>query len=175
MFVMITGEEPFQADSCEELLHSVRNIQLELAMGAWGHVSAAAKNLLAGLVCVDADRRLSASEALAHPWFADGRSATPTTPLASPLCQRLAPSLAPPQLDIDPCNKRRYSCVDTDSADADSTAVTAADGKANPATDGLNKRRRLDQLCGSHGKAVIDHHRFVLAPAQQHNLKQSSN
>lgn len=35
----------------------------------WSHISDEARNFVESLICVDVDKRLSASQALAHPWI----------------------------------------------------------------------------------------------------------
>ncbi|CBZ52742.1 putative CAM kinase [Neospora caninum Liverpool] len=68
VFTMIGGYEPFYPPS------ECISADLEFDDRYWGCVSAEAKDFISRLLMKDPRRRMNADEALAHPWFANGRS-----------------------------------------------------------------------------------------------------
>ena len=63
---------PFKASSNSELYQQIENspnvLGRELKLTEWRHVSESARDLVTKLLCPDPAKRLSADEALQHPW-----------------------------------------------------------------------------------------------------------
>lgn len=79
LYTMLSGKTPFassESDSPEAILRRIGEARPDLSSGLWESVSAPAKELVRQLLHVDPGQRLSAAEALRHPWLV-GRAALP--------------------------------------------------------------------------------------------------
>ncbi|KAI6692731.1 hypothetical protein NL676_020441 [Syzygium grande] len=72
MYVMIVGSLPFWGESASEVFEVVLRGSLRFPARAFSTVSAAAKDLLRRMICRDVSRRISAEQALRHPWILSG-------------------------------------------------------------------------------------------------------
>ncbi|XP_030472217.1 phosphoenolpyruvate carboxylase kinase 1 [Syzygium oleosum] len=72
MYVMIVGSPPFWGESASEVFEAVLRGNLRFPARAFRMVSAAAKDLLRKMICRDVSRRISAEQALRHPWILSG-------------------------------------------------------------------------------------------------------
>ncbi|CAB9514247.1 MAP kinase-activated protein kinase 2 (Fragment) [Seminavis robusta] len=75
-FLLLSDEFPFHGEGKQEIMAMVLSGKFSLDGPHWAHVSEMAKDFVAKLLTVDEDKRLSAEEALQHPWI---RSATQQT------------------------------------------------------------------------------------------------
>lgn len=69
LFEMLSGEHPFDAEEEKDLYSMIRHGRYEMNSPVWGKVSAQAKDLVSSILVVDPLSRLSATEALKHPWL----------------------------------------------------------------------------------------------------------
>ena len=69
MYILLTGRPPFGGSNDEEILSKVKKGKFDLVKYPWGIISAEAKDLIKQLIEIDPYKRLSAKEALQHPWF----------------------------------------------------------------------------------------------------------
>lgn len=69
LFMLLSGYPPFHDESDTVLFEKIRKGKFEFDDEVWSHVSADAKDLIQKLLVVDPMKRLTALEALAHPWF----------------------------------------------------------------------------------------------------------
>ena len=69
MYILLTGKPPFGGINDEEILLKVKKGKFDLAKYPWGVISNEAKDLIKKLIEVDPTKRLSAEDALQHPWF----------------------------------------------------------------------------------------------------------
>jgi len=76
MFVMLFGFPPFHGENDEIIFRKIKagfDPRVRAGWGAWfpeaAPVSASARDLIAKLLTIDTSARLSAAEALAHPWM----------------------------------------------------------------------------------------------------------
>ncbi len=105
VYIMLSGDPPFSGDCgitcgwregkpCEEcaenLLEEIQAGYFDFAAPAWRRVSGAAKDLIARML-VRADERITASQALQHPWLRHQEEA-PQTPLLTPKRLSSAPA-----------------------------------------------------------------------------------
>eukprot|EP00192_Tetraselmis_astigmatica_P006752 CAMPEP_0117666762 /NCGR_PEP_ID=MMETSP0804-20121206/10562_1 /TAXON_ID=1074897 /ORGANISM="Tetraselmis astigmatica, Strain CCMP880" /LENGTH=701 /DNA_ID=CAMNT_0005474355 /DNA_START=320 /DNA_END=2425 /DNA_ORIENTATION=- len=79
-YVLLCGSPPFWGETDEELFENIINAPLDLELAPWPSVSEGAKNLLSRLLSKDDKLRMSASQALSHPWVREG-GAAPDIPL----------------------------------------------------------------------------------------------
>ena len=70
MYVMLTGKMPFAGSMTEEISANIQSGSLILRDKAWKGLSTGATDLLKKLLVVEPEGRLSAEEALKHPWLA---------------------------------------------------------------------------------------------------------
>lgn len=73
MYILISGEPPFndpKADN-EAIMKKVEKGKYDISKGVWKSVSAEAKDLIKKLLTYDPVDRISAEEALKHPWIQD--------------------------------------------------------------------------------------------------------
>ena len=68
-FILLGGYPPFHDDGKTKNFHNqMKTGQFEFEPEYWMHISAAAKELIRGLLTVNAAQRLTVDQALAHPW-----------------------------------------------------------------------------------------------------------
>ncbi len=69
MYILLTGRPPFNGSSEEEIMKKIKEGIYDLKKYPWGIISEEAKDLLKGLLQVNAKKRFSAKQALEHKWF----------------------------------------------------------------------------------------------------------
>jgi calcium-dependent protein kinase len=74
MYVMLSGTPPFTGLEDSEILVKVKKGSYSFGHRAWTNVSEQAKNLVQLMMNVDVQARISAHDALMHPWFERARS-----------------------------------------------------------------------------------------------------
>lgn len=70
LYILLGGYPPFIDDNQRKLFKKIRKGDYEFHEEYWGPVSEDAKNLISNLLCVKAERRLTAREALQSNWIA---------------------------------------------------------------------------------------------------------
>jgi len=80
LYILLCGKVPFGGNSDREIMRNVTRGKYSLTDPAWEHISDSAKSLVAQLLEVDPVKRLTASQALAHPWIEQVEN-TSTVPL----------------------------------------------------------------------------------------------
>lgn len=68
-YILLGGYPPFIEQNQRELFKKIKRGQYEFHVEYWGQISKEAKDLIAGLLTVDPDRRMSAEKALQNPWI----------------------------------------------------------------------------------------------------------
>jgi len=69
-YILLCGFPPFYNEDLPQLFEQILKAEYDFPTEYWGHVSKDAKNFISRLLVVDPSKRLSATEALAHPWLA---------------------------------------------------------------------------------------------------------
>ena len=69
LYILLSGIHPFQLEDEEEMLVNIENAQWGWVGDAWKSMSIEAKDLVSNLLCPDPAKRLTAAQALEHPWF----------------------------------------------------------------------------------------------------------
>lgn len=69
LFILLAGYPPFWSSSDEKLLLSILQGHYTMPSPYWDNVSSEAKDLVQRLLVVEPSKRLTASEALSHPWL----------------------------------------------------------------------------------------------------------
>lgn len=70
LYSLLCGYTPFADENQEQMFARIKKAEYEFFPEEWSRISQNAKDLIAGLLTVDPDRRLSAAEALESNWFA---------------------------------------------------------------------------------------------------------
>jgi serine/threonine protein kinase len=71
LFRLLSGERPFSTDSAQMLRRDTIELRYDVQGRNWEGVSAAAKDLVRKLL-INRDERMTAEQALQHPWFSEG-------------------------------------------------------------------------------------------------------
>ncbi|PXF41769.1 Myosin light chain kinase A [Gracilariopsis chorda] len=71
LHIMLTRRYPFAGETIQETLELVVRGRFSLIGSEWDRISEDAKSLLQGLLREDPQERLTARDALSHPWFSD--------------------------------------------------------------------------------------------------------
>lgn len=77
-FEMLSGRKPFEGAHTKSVLYAILDGRWSFHGPEWAGISDEAKHFITQLICIDVDRRLSAEQALQHPWItreSPGRSA----------------------------------------------------------------------------------------------------
>jgi len=69
IYVMLCGFPPFYDDDEEEMFKLITAAKLEFPSPYWDDISSLAKDLITGLLHADSKKRLTAEQALQHPWI----------------------------------------------------------------------------------------------------------
>ncbi|KAK8552159.1 hypothetical protein V6N13_120578 [Hibiscus sabdariffa] len=94
LHVLLVGVLPFQGDSLKAVFEAITNVKLDFHSGIWESVSKPARDLLARMLTRDVSSRITADEALRHPWilFYTERSLK-TLSIKSKLKNQVGPSI----------------------------------------------------------------------------------
>lgn len=68
-YILLGGYPPFIEQNQRELFKKIKRGQYEFHAEYWGSISSDAKNLIAGMLTVDPEKRLDASQCLRAPWI----------------------------------------------------------------------------------------------------------
>ncbi|XP_015901876.3 calcium-dependent protein kinase 26 [Ziziphus jujuba] len=79
LYILLSGMPPFWGKTKSRIFDAVRAADLRFPSDPWDHISASAKNLIAGMLCVDPSKRLTAAQVLAHSWMEDCAQVTQET------------------------------------------------------------------------------------------------
>jgi calcium-dependent protein kinase len=74
MYVLLTKKPPFGGDTSEEIIEKIKKGVFDMTSPPFNKISSSAKDLLQKLLTLDIKKRISAQEALCHPWFKEQQS-----------------------------------------------------------------------------------------------------
>ena len=74
MYILLSGRPPFPGDSDKEIMDKVALGKYDLEESPFDQLSNSGKDLIKKLLVKDPKKRISASEALNHPWFKENKS-----------------------------------------------------------------------------------------------------
>jgi len=98
LFVLLGGYAPFEDDpnGGVKLFEKIKKAKYSFNPKYWNHVSEEAKDLIRNLLVVDPSQRLTAEQALSHPWIAKHQPAQLPTVSAAASTETLTPSTSAP-------------------------------------------------------------------------------
>mmetsp|Transcript_5607 Transcript_5607/g.15401 ORF Transcript_5607/g.15401 Transcript_5607/m.15401 type:complete len:326 (+) Transcript_5607:83-1060(+) len=76
VYILLCGFPPFYAENDALLFQQIKAGKYEFLRPYWDPVSAEAKDFVAKLLVVDPKRRMTADQALGHPWLANSQAAS---------------------------------------------------------------------------------------------------
>jgi serine/threonine protein kinase len=104
LYSMLAGFPPFYNESNPALVRQIRKGEFEFHSPYWDNISAAAKELVSGLLVVDPARRFTVHQCLEHPWIHNAGEASSKKlhrhPLRRPLDSPLARNDAAAKLPV---------------------------------------------------------------------------
>ncbi|KAK4844533.1 hypothetical protein QYF36_021371 [Acer negundo] len=71
LYILLSGMPPFWGKTKTKIFEAVKAADLRFPSNPWDHISASARDLIVGMLCIDPSKRLSATEVLAHSWIGD--------------------------------------------------------------------------------------------------------
>ncbi len=117
VYILLCGYPPFYGESEKQIYEMVRVGKFDFPDEEWGRVSPQAKDLIEKMLIVDPKDRLTAKEALQHPWLFTNRS-RPISPLPG------GPMLGFPRGTTD------SSCASSDGGRAEAEAEEERSGES---------------------------------------------
>lgn len=75
-YILLCGFPPFYGDTVPEIFEQIMEANFDYPEEYWGTISKDAKDFINRLLVVDSDKRLTAGDALRHPWLAGGSHGT---------------------------------------------------------------------------------------------------
>jgi calcium-dependent protein kinase len=72
LYIMLTGRPPFVAASDAEIFELILKGEVPFPEERWKKISPAAKDLVERMLTYDPLKRITAKEALGHPWIKQG-------------------------------------------------------------------------------------------------------
>mmetsp|Transcript_13951 Transcript_13951/g.10056 ORF Transcript_13951/g.10056 Transcript_13951/m.10056 type:complete len:111 (-) Transcript_13951:375-707(-) len=69
LFMLLSGEPPFQGKTEVEVYKNISIGRVDFKSKIWNWISAEAKDLIRSLMTYNWQDRMTASEAITHPWF----------------------------------------------------------------------------------------------------------
>ena len=74
MYILLSGRPPFAGDNDKEIMDKVAIGKYDLETSPFDKLSKSGKDLIRKLLVMEPSKRISAQEALAHPWFKENKS-----------------------------------------------------------------------------------------------------
>ena len=71
MYILLSGTPPFNASSDAEMKTKILDGSFAMEGKVWDEVSDEAKDLITQLLTLETEERISAGDALSHPWIAE--------------------------------------------------------------------------------------------------------
>lgn len=78
-YILLTGTPPFAMTPIARLMFQILNVDVPFPEEKWGGISADARNFVAALLVKEPADRLTASQALAHPWIVGSKASHAST------------------------------------------------------------------------------------------------
>ncbi|KAF5747197.1 putative calcium-dependent protein kinase [Tripterygium wilfordii] len=76
LYILLCGEPPFWAENEKDIFNEILKGNLELNRSPWRSISSLAKDLVKKMLTQDPKKRITAAQALEHPWLKEGGEAS---------------------------------------------------------------------------------------------------
>jgi calcium/calmodulin-dependent protein kinase I len=74
-YILLCGFPPFYGEKVPDIFDKILAAQYDYPSEYWGHISTEATNFIDSLLQLNAAKRLTAKQALEHPWLKEGAAA----------------------------------------------------------------------------------------------------
>lgn len=74
LYILLTSRPPFAGDNDDQIISRVKGGKYDMSLSPWDKISSEAKDLVKNLLQIDSTKRLSAEQALSHPWIIKNES-----------------------------------------------------------------------------------------------------
>jgi len=81
LYILLCGYPPFFSENEPDLFELITKVEFEFHPKYWSHISEEAKDLISKLLLKDPKKRLTAVQALEHPWFKNDKESSPMNPI----------------------------------------------------------------------------------------------
>ena len=69
MYILLSGEPPFNGEDDNEILMKVKKGKFDFSSPKWRTISESAKSLIKQMLSFNPETRIKAKDALSHEWF----------------------------------------------------------------------------------------------------------
>nr|GME13379.1 calcium-dependent protein kinase 29 [Ipomoea batatas] len=76
LYILLSGFPPFWGETEKAIFEEILKAQLDLESSPWPSISSSAKDLIRKMLTVDPQKRITAAEALEHPWLKEDGDAS---------------------------------------------------------------------------------------------------
>ncbi|KAI4316988.1 hypothetical protein L6164_024905 [Bauhinia variegata] len=188
LYILLSGVPPFWAENEKGIFEAVRKGDYDLQSSPWPSISAAAKDLIRKMLTYDPKKRITAAEALEHPWMKEGGEAS-DKPIDSAVFKRMkqframnkmkklalkviAESLSEEEIQG---LKQMFNNMDTDG----SGTITFEELKTGLSRLGSklseNEIKQLMEAADVDRSGSIDYIEFITATMHRHRLEREEN
>ncbi|KAK3243226.1 hypothetical protein CYMTET_47108 [Cymbomonas tetramitiformis] len=71
LYMLLSGQLPFEGENGNLIKTKIRGAMLDFPPGQWSEISSSATDLIKEMMSLDWERRITAVDALSHPWFSE--------------------------------------------------------------------------------------------------------
>ncbi|KFK35914.1 hypothetical protein AALP_AA4G052700 [Arabis alpina] len=188
LYILLSGVPPFWAETEKGIFDAVLEGEIDFVTHPWPSISNSAKDLVRRMLTLDPKRRISAAEALQHPWLREGGEAS-DKPIDSAVLSRmkqframnklkkLALKVIAENIDTEEIQglKAMFANIDTDN----SGTITYEELKEGLAKLGSKltetEVKQLMDAADVDGNGSIDYIEFITATMHRHRLESNEN
>ncbi|VFQ63187.1 unnamed protein product [Cuscuta campestris] len=88
LYILLCGRPPFWADNEKGIFKKILGGEIDLQTQPWPSISSDAKDLITKMLCMEPKKRITAAQALEHPWLKEDGKAT-DLPMDSAVLSRM--------------------------------------------------------------------------------------
>ncbi|KAA3488974.1 calcium-dependent protein kinase 29-like isoform X1 [Gossypium australe] len=189
LYILLSGVPPFWGETDKEIFKAVSEGNLDLKSQPWPTISEGAKDLIRKMLARDPKKRITAAQALEHPWMKEGGEAS-DKPIDSAVLSRLkqfrvmnklkklALKVIAENLSSEEENKglqQMFNNIDTDGSGA-ITLEELRDGLARLGSKLTEPEiKQLMDAADVDKSGTIDYIEFVTATMHRHRLDREDN
>ncbi|GAY42854.1 hypothetical protein CUMW_070110 [Citrus unshiu] len=188
LYILLSGVPPFWAETEKGIFEAILEGNLDLQSSPWPSISGQAKDLIRKMLTKDPKKRITAAEALEHPWLKED-GATSDKPIDSAVLTRmkqframnkmkkLALKVIAENLSTEEIKglKQMFNNIDTD-ASGTITCEELRDGLSRLGSKLSEAEiRQLMEAADVDKSGTIDYTEFITATMHRHKLEKEEN
>ncbi|XP_020237359.1 calcium-dependent protein kinase 19-like [Cajanus cajan] len=188
LYILLSGQPPFWADNEKGIFDEILGGVIDMVSEPWPSISHAAKDLVRKMLTSDPKKRITAAEALEHPWLKEGGEASDKSPDSAVLIRmkrframnqmkKIALKVIAESLPEEEKNglKQMFNNMDTDR----SGTITLEELKSGLSRLGSqlseSKVKQLMYAADIDKNGTIDYIEFIAATMNLHKMKKVEN